>query len=77
MTAKTMIMGDELPAGSQIAKQDITQRRRLRMSVLRRPIMSATSPAKKRPKKEPPLRIARIWKPNWEEWPWVLAKDVM
>jgi hypothetical protein len=62
-------MAVDSPAGSQSPKQLMTQRAIERMSVFRRPIISATSPAKKRPKKEPALRMARIWKPNAELWP--------
>jgi len=68
--AKTMIITVDSPAGSQRPKQVATQREMDRISVFIRPIMSATRPAKKRPKKEPALRTARIWKPNAELWPW-------
>ena len=70
MIAKTMIIVVESPAGSQRPKHVATQKVMDRMSVFMRPIMSATRPAKKRPKKEPALRIARIWNPNAELWPW-------
>lgn len=77
MIAKTMIMAVDSPAGSQRPKQAMTQRPIDRMRVFMRPIISATRPAKKRPKKEPALRIARIWKPNAELWPWDAEYDVM
>ena len=60
--AKTMIIAVLLPAGSHSAKQAMTQQRRLRISVFNLPIMSATRPAEKRPKKEPALRMETILK---------------
>jgi hypothetical protein len=61
-----MIMAVDSPAGSHNPKHVATHNARLRMRVFILPIMSASSPAKNRPKKEPALRIARIWKPNAE-----------
>jgi hypothetical protein len=75
--AKTMIIGDEEPAGNQSAKQLMMQRSRERISVFKRPIMSATTPAENRPKKEPALKMARIWNPKAEECPWELTYEVM
>jgi len=58
--AKTMIMGVDSPAGSQSARHERTHIVRVRINVLTLPIISATRPAKKRPKKEPAFNMARI-----------------
>lgn len=72
-----MIMALESLAGSQSARQVTTQSPMLRISVLTRPIISATMPAKTLPTTEPAFMIASAWNPNSYGKPFDEEYDVM
>lgn len=71
--AKVMSIAVESPAGSHNARHVTIHNPILKIKVFILPIMSATSPAKKRPKNDPAFKIAIIWKPNEELCPWDVA----
>lgn len=77
VSANTMSMGRDPPAGSQKARTVMTHSAFVSVITLKRPNRSAQNPGRKRPKKEPALNNARSVYASCESWPWALAYETM